>query len=204
MPAATNECVAGCGWPLAAIAVLVLVSSCLRSSVSAITRARSRTSSRDRWAGRCVFHRSRLHLLPWPGFEISDLSVAEDPAYGAEPVLHANKVTASIRLFALLARARRDRQDQRRRGQPQSGSRRRRAIGTSTRSSAPPPRRLHQHRAHAGLRRCPTLRPPTPASTSRTAQRSSRFRWSTPISRSGRKIPASGASACAASPRALT
>ncbi|MGD1107035.1 MAG: AsmA family protein [Terracidiphilus sp.] len=43
----------------------------------------------------------QAHILPWPGFEISDLSVAEDPAYGAEPVLHANKVTASIRLLAL-------------------------------------------------------------------------------------------------------
>src|SRR6202167_4758570 len=43
------------------------------------------------------------HLLPWPGFEITDLSVAEDPAYGAEPVLHASKVTASIRLLALFA-----------------------------------------------------------------------------------------------------
>ena len=43
----------------------------------------------------------QVRLLPWPGFEISDLSVAEDPAYGAEPVLHANTVTASIRLLAL-------------------------------------------------------------------------------------------------------
>jgi hypothetical protein len=43
----------------------------------------------------------QAHILPWPGFEISDLSVAEDPAYGAEPVLHANTVTASIRLLAL-------------------------------------------------------------------------------------------------------
>ncbi len=43
----------------------------------------------------------QAQILPWPGFEVSDLSVAEDPAYGAEPVLHANKVTASIRLLAL-------------------------------------------------------------------------------------------------------
>ncbi len=43
----------------------------------------------------------QAHLLPWPGFDLYDLSVAEDPAYGAEPVLHANKVTASIRLLAL-------------------------------------------------------------------------------------------------------
>jgi hypothetical protein len=42
-----------------------------------------------------------LHLLPWPAFVLTDLSVAEDPAYGAEPVLHANTVTASIRLTSL-------------------------------------------------------------------------------------------------------
>ncbi|MGB6722940.1 MAG: AsmA family protein, partial [Terracidiphilus sp.] len=42
-----------------------------------------------------------LRLLPWPGFVLSDLSVAEDPAYGAEPVLHAASVTASIRLLSL-------------------------------------------------------------------------------------------------------
>jgi hypothetical protein len=42
-----------------------------------------------------------VRLLPWPGFVLYDLSVAEDPAYGAEPVLHATKVTASLRLLAL-------------------------------------------------------------------------------------------------------
>jgi hypothetical protein len=42
-----------------------------------------------------------VRLLPWPGFVLTDLSVAEDPAYGAEPVLHASKVTASLRLLAL-------------------------------------------------------------------------------------------------------
>ena len=43
----------------------------------------------------------QVRLLPWPGFVLTNLSVAEDPAYGAEPVLHASKVTASIRLLAL-------------------------------------------------------------------------------------------------------
>jgi hypothetical protein len=42
-----------------------------------------------------------LRLLPRPGFVFSDLIVDEDPAYGAEPVLHANTVTASFRLLAL-------------------------------------------------------------------------------------------------------
>jgi hypothetical protein len=32
---------------------------------------------------------------------LTDLTVAEDPAYGAEPVLHANSVTADIRLLSL-------------------------------------------------------------------------------------------------------
>ena len=40
-------------------------------------------------------------LLPRPGFVLTDLTVEEDPAYGAEPVLHADTVTASIRLLSL-------------------------------------------------------------------------------------------------------
>jgi hypothetical protein len=42
-----------------------------------------------------------LRLLPKPGFELTDLTVEEDPAYGAEPILHANTVTASFRLLSL-------------------------------------------------------------------------------------------------------
>jgi len=42
-----------------------------------------------------------LRLLPWPGFVLTNLTVAEDPEYGAEPVLHANTVTANIRLLSL-------------------------------------------------------------------------------------------------------
>ena len=42
-----------------------------------------------------------VRLLPRPGFVLTDLSVEEDPAYGAEPILHANTVTASIRLLSL-------------------------------------------------------------------------------------------------------
>ncbi len=43
----------------------------------------------------------KVRLLPRPGFVLTDLTVEEDPAYGAEPVLHANTVTASIRLLSL-------------------------------------------------------------------------------------------------------
>lgn len=42
-----------------------------------------------------------LRILPRPGFVITDLTVQEDPAFGAEPVLHAAEVKASIRLFSL-------------------------------------------------------------------------------------------------------
>ena len=42
-----------------------------------------------------------MRLLPRPAFVLSDLTVEEDPAYGAEPVLHANTVTANIGLLSL-------------------------------------------------------------------------------------------------------
>ncbi len=48
----------------------------------------------------------QLRILPRPSFVITDLVVEEDPAYGAEPLLHANTVTASIRLMPLWWRAR--------------------------------------------------------------------------------------------------
>ena len=48
----------------------------------------------------------RLRILPQPSFVITDLVVEEDPAYGYEPLLHANTVTASIRLQPLWWRAR--------------------------------------------------------------------------------------------------
>ena len=44
-----------------------------------------------------------LRLFPRPGFVITDLTVDEDPQYGAEPVLHASKVTTAIRLASLWA-----------------------------------------------------------------------------------------------------
>ncbi len=43
---------------------------------------------------------AQLRVLPLPGFVLYDLTVEEDPAFGAEPILHANTVTASIRLLS--------------------------------------------------------------------------------------------------------
>jgi hypothetical protein len=88
---------------LATIAILVLV--LVVPPLISVSRFKSQiTQLISRSLGRPVRLSSvQAQLLPWPGFEISDLSVAEDPAYGAEPVLHASKVTASIRLLALFS-----------------------------------------------------------------------------------------------------
>ena len=45
-----------------------------------------------------------LHLLPRPGFDITNLSVADDPSYGAEPILVAGEVKADLRLASFWSR----------------------------------------------------------------------------------------------------
>ncbi len=86
---------------LAVLAVLLLVM--VVPPLVSIGRYKSRiTQLMSASLGRPVRLSSvSLRLLPWPGFELTDLSVDEDPAYGAEPVLHANSVTASFGLLAL-------------------------------------------------------------------------------------------------------
>ena len=46
-----------------------------------------------------------LRLLPRPGFDLENLVVYDDPAFGAEPMLRASEVTAALRLDFLAARA---------------------------------------------------------------------------------------------------
>ncbi|HEY6447323.1 MAG TPA: AsmA family protein [Acidobacteriaceae bacterium] len=43
----------------------------------------------------------QLRLLPTPGITMTDFTVAEDPAFGYEPALHANSVVVSLRLTSL-------------------------------------------------------------------------------------------------------
>ncbi len=45
-----------------------------------------------------------LNLLPLPGFEIQNLVVDEDPAFGSEPIIRANTVRATLRLSSLWRR----------------------------------------------------------------------------------------------------
>lgn len=44
-----------------------------------------------------------FHLLPRPGFDLENLVVYDDAAFGAEPMLRAGEVTAALRLASLLS-----------------------------------------------------------------------------------------------------
>ena len=44
----------------------------------------------------------RLRMLPQPGFDLENFVVHDDPSFGAEPMLRAQEVSATIRLMSLL------------------------------------------------------------------------------------------------------
>ena len=82
-------------------ALIVLVLFLLRPGAS---RLKSRiVSSISSGVGRPVDIGSvHLRLLPRPGFDLENLVVYDDPAFGAEPMLRASEVTADLRLTSLL------------------------------------------------------------------------------------------------------
>jgi hypothetical protein len=92
-------------WPqlLILIAVLIVLAVFLVPPLVSIGRYKSRiTEMVSASFGRPVRLSSvELRLLPRPGFVLTDLTVADDPEYGAEPFLHANTVRANIRLLSL-------------------------------------------------------------------------------------------------------
>ncbi|MGH9560572.1 MAG: AsmA family protein, partial [Terracidiphilus sp.] len=89
-------------WAALAVAVFLLLGLVVPPLISVNHYKGQITQLMTQSLGRPVRLSSvEARLLPWPGFVLTDLSVAEDPAYGAEPVLHANKVRASLRLLAL-------------------------------------------------------------------------------------------------------
>lgn len=89
-------------WLALAVLVVLLAAAVVPPLVS-MNRYKSRiTHLMSESLGRPVRLSSvELRLLPVPAFVLTDLTVQEDPAYGAEPVLHANTVKASIRLLSL-------------------------------------------------------------------------------------------------------
>ena len=88
---------------IAALALTIVVAIIVIPPLVSINRYKSRIARAMSNSLRRPVHLSgvELHLFPRPSFLITDLTVEEDPAYGAEPVLHANEVTAAIRLFPL-------------------------------------------------------------------------------------------------------
>jgi len=88
---------------LALGAVAVLLAILIVPPLVSVARYKSRiTQLVSTSLGRPVRMSSvEIRVLPRPGFVLSDLSVAEDPAFGTEPLLHASSVTAYIRLLSL-------------------------------------------------------------------------------------------------------
>ena len=88
---------------LALLATLALLAAVIVPPLVSVNRYKSRiTQLMSESLGRPVRLSSvEMRLLPVPEFVLTDLTVEEDPAYGAEPVLRANTVTASIRLMSL-------------------------------------------------------------------------------------------------------
>jgi AsmA family len=89
-------------WPLMSVLVLLLAVVVVPPLVNIGRYKGQITRLLSASLGRPVRLSSvELRMLPRPGFVLTDLTVSEDPAYGAEPILHANTVTAGVRLFSL-------------------------------------------------------------------------------------------------------
>jgi uncharacterized protein involved in outer membrane biogenesis len=89
------------GWALAVVAVLLL--ALLLPPLINVSRFRGRiTAAIGQALGRDVtVDQVQLRLLPLPGFDLTRLVIAEDPAFGSEPMLRADEVTADLRLTSL-------------------------------------------------------------------------------------------------------
>jgi len=88
---------------LAAVVLAVLLAGLIVPPMISIGRYKARiTELMSESLGRPVHLSSvELRLLPRPEFVLTNLTVEGDPAYGAEPVLYANTVTAAIELLPL-------------------------------------------------------------------------------------------------------
>jgi hypothetical protein len=85
-----------------ALIVLVLIAIFLPPWIN-VSRYRGRiaTSISNALGRRTTIDSVSLRLLPEPGFDLGGVNIADDPAFGAEPMLHADQVTATLRLSSL-------------------------------------------------------------------------------------------------------
>jgi uncharacterized protein involved in outer membrane biogenesis len=86
---------------IAVAAVLVLLLFLLRPGASRL-KARIAASIGAGLARPVEIGSVHLRLLPRPGFDLENLVVYDDPAFGQEPMLRAPEVTADLRLASLL------------------------------------------------------------------------------------------------------
>jgi len=91
---------------LAAVAILLIAALALTPPLLNVDRLRHRiATSMSQSLGRPVhLDRVSFHLLPMPGFTLVNLVVSEDPAFGYEPVIRANRVEARLRVSSLWRR----------------------------------------------------------------------------------------------------
>lgn len=86
----------------AAVVVLLLLAFFVPPLVNLGHYRRSIAASMAAALGRPVYVGDmQLQLLPMPGIAMSNVTVAEDPAFGYEPALHANSVVVWLRLTSL-------------------------------------------------------------------------------------------------------
>ncbi len=88
-------------WGLAAVAALLM--ALLLPPLVNVSRFRGRIAAAIGQAlGRDVtVEQVHLRLLPLPGFDLDRMVISEDPAFGPEPMLRADEVTAVLRLSSL-------------------------------------------------------------------------------------------------------
>ena len=85
----------------AAAFVVLLVLFLVRPGVSRL-KARIASSISQAVARPTEIGSVRLRFLPRPGFDLENVVIYEDPAFGAEPMLRAPEVTAVVRLTSLV------------------------------------------------------------------------------------------------------
>jgi AsmA family len=86
---------------VAAVAALVLILFLFRPGVYKL-RNRIASSIGNALGRRVAIDKVRLRLLPRPGFDLEGLVIYDDPAFGAEPMIRAQEVSAAIRFRSLL------------------------------------------------------------------------------------------------------
>jgi hypothetical protein len=85
---------------IAAVAILLIL-FLVRPGVSRL-KARIAASISRAVARPVEIGAVQLRFLPRPGFDLENLVIEEDPAFGAEPILRASEVTAVVRVSSLL------------------------------------------------------------------------------------------------------